>query len=58
MRKKTPQIELYLKSKNKELFCYTPSSEPELAIALNTGANNIITNDVELAKLINQWGHF
>lgn len=48
----TPQIELYLKSKNKELFCYTPSSEPELAIALNTGAINIITNDVELAKLI------
>ena len=47
----TPQIEKYLKSKNKEIFCYTPSSEFELAMALKTGATNIITNNVELAKI-------
>ncbi|MBR6253523.1 MAG: hypothetical protein IKR04_06790 [Clostridia bacterium] len=48
----TPRIELYLKDNNKELFCFTPSTKAEIHMAFNSGVDNVITNDVELARLL------
>lgn len=48
----TPNISLYLHRKGKEVHCWTPNTRFAIKHAINTGADNIITDKVSLVKLL------
>ena len=48
----TPSIVMYIHSQHKEVYCWTPSTKIAIETAIMAGADNIITNNVVLARLL------
>lgn len=48
----SPSITLYAHSNNKEIHCWTPNTTLAIKTAIHLGADNIITNNVPLTKLL------
>lgn len=48
----SPSITLYAHSNNKEIHCWTPNTTVTIKAAIHLGADNIITNNVPLTKLL------
>lgn len=48
----SPSITLYAHSNNKEIHCWTPNNTVTIKAAIHLGADNIITNNVPLTKLL------
>lgn len=48
----SPSITLYAHSNNKEIHCWTPNTTVAIKAAIHLGADNIITNNVPLTKLL------
>lgn len=48
----SPRITLYVHSMGKEIFCWTPNNGVSIESAIRAGADNIITNNITLTKLM------
>lgn len=48
----SPSIVMYAHSRNKEIHCWTPSTKVAIQAAIHAGADNIITDNVELTKFL------
>lgn len=48
----SPSIVLYTHSQQKQIFCWTPNNIVSIETALRLGADNIITDNITLTKLI------
>lgn len=48
----SPSIVMYIHSQHKEIYCWTPSNKLTIERAIRKGADNIITNNVTLTRLL------